>query len=53
MEPVKGVKEAKEAETEKKTAEKTIVAKENEDKTGVDDKKHEELKGVKEVDTKV
>jgi hypothetical protein len=55
MEPVKGVKQA---ESETKSAEtKTMVAQENDNKAGkkaeFDAKKQEELKGVKEVDTKV
>jgi hypothetical protein len=54
MEPVKGVKEA---ESEKKAAEKRAVEQENENKkskkTESDTKKWEEIKGVKEIDTKV
>jgi hypothetical protein len=53
MEPVKGVKEV---ESEKKAAEKRVAERENEDKRSKkadsDAKKFEEVKGVKEVDTK-
>ena len=55
MEPVKGIKGISgELKSEKKPAE-TVIAQENKDnvKNSMDTKRWEELKGVKEVDTKV